>query len=1368
MLQKILVVLIGLIMSLVGSLSPEGLFASQQEPKDPLGLGGALVREETLATVRMADKAAFARIPVLWAEVDGKRVVEDAWGTGEVKELRFKVGVKGVEGTALLVGERQVGLHPTDTLTVRMFRGDFSFRGMGTPQATLQLQGEVKTTTLSKGESANRLLTQVDGKPVEGKGGVPADGRVAYVVLTTGEKLDTVAVQEGGARLYTEEATDPAQARAEPGNLLAKWVRINGRMVHEYTYGEGQLDTVEFEPAEGATSSVVVAFKDAPTRLDAGVRATVKDFVGEYLVYQVAGGHLRLRLDGYAGDYKEGAFVTPPTATSGPGAPVAAFDFSPANPKTTDTIRFRDLSVDEGGEVVLRRWDFGDGSADVRRDPTHRYDKPGVYEVTLNVTDIDVMASQVKRTITVRNAEPLADFDFAPRRIFSGSLVAFTDLSRDLDGAVLNWTWDFGDGEGSHARHPVHRFAKGGNHTVTLTVTDDLGGVATLTKTVPVLNTVPRPAFGYAPEVPVSGAPVQFFDNSTDVDGTLVAWEWTFGDGGTARGPTPTYVFNRPGTFIVTLVVTDNAGGSATTTQTLAVANRPPHADFAWTPMGQPADKPVEFRSTSVDPDGLILLTTWDFGDGTTGARDSPVQHIFPRAGTYNVTITVTDNLMATTSLTRSVTIANAAPRADFAASPDPTYRGLPVNFTDLSRDPDGDAVAERSWDFGDGSPLVDGLPLVSHVYDRIGTFPVTLRVKDSNGNAAFATRPLQVLNHPPTGAISIEPGIPLAHRTVYLNATGSDRDSPGPLTYRWTFANGTTIPGQNVEVTFAAGAQTIVLRVVDSEGGQSSPIFKTFKVDLASPTAAFTVSPLEPSTGQTVNFTDVSLSPNGPVLVREWTIDGQTFRSSGPVYGHVFTRPGTFMVSLRVVDNQNQDDWFHQNVSVNGRPVAVFETQPGPRSLDAPVHFVDKSSDPEERPLSYHWDFGDGASSTQVGSVSHQYTHPGPKTVVLTVTDEKGAKDSYTLNVNLLNRRPTARWDLGTANPIAGQPVSFLSTGRAFDPDGADHLVGWSWTFGDGKNSSLPDPTHVFARSGLYTVNLQVTDGLLKSPVEPGSYKLVRIGADHPVTVTVVGRFPDGRPAPLLSDRFAISTLFGQPATGFETVAKGDYVPNGSALDLHLDAGRWLAGDQVSVELRDTTFMTFPLEKVATLVESDGLRTSVTLLFEIPLPLVATIDVDPGDAYASFLPVMPFRNGTATDTQEPIYRSPTEHFHGTGRVVYLDGVPAKGAEVVVQARYVPTAAVATAQDAADLDSLGGAGLFGWCPADRTFVDANGDYAWRFEGTDCLSTALRLYPAGRWEVRAVATYGIAQGDVSDAAGLWVDPTGGNLASLPLP
>jgi len=317
MLEKIVVVLVGVLTSIVGALSPDSLFASHPGQQASVGLSSA-VSEEALTTFRTADGATFAKVNILWAEVDGHRVTDDAWGTGEVKEIKFKVGVKSIDGLALAVGDKHIPLHPTDVLTVRMFSGDFSYRGMGTPAATIQLQGTVKTTLLNQGAARAPLRTQ-DGQLASSAPPAQDTSSIAYVVLDTGEKVQTVDLSSGGGRVLTQDAS------AQSSTILARWVKVDGQVVHDYAAGSGAVGDIEFQAADATARLGKLSFKSASSSLDANARVNVKSFVGDYVVSWAGGGLSQLKLDGFASDVQDSGDSPLPVQT-GDSAPLASFD----------------------------------------------------------------------------------------------------------------------------------------------------------------------------------------------------------------------------------------------------------------------------------------------------------------------------------------------------------------------------------------------------------------------------------------------------------------------------------------------------------------------------------------------------------------------------------------------------------------------------------------------------------------------------------------------------------------------------------------------------------------------------------------------------------------------------------------------------------------------------------------------------------------------------------------------------------------------------------------------------------------------------------------------------------------------------------
>src|SRR6266516_3422951 len=378
--------------------------------------------------------------------------------------------------------------------------------------------------------------------------------------------------------------------------------------------------------------------------------------------------------------------------------PVAAFSSS----CSALTCSFTSTSSDPDGSIASYSWAFGDGATSTVQNPSHSYAAAGSYNVTLTVTDNQGATNAVSHSVTVAagTQPPVAAFSSSCRAL----TCSFTSTGSDPDGSIASYSWAFGDGATSTVQNPSHSYAAAGSYTVTLTVTDNQGATNAVSHSVTVTaaNQPPVAAFSSS----CSALTCSFTSTSSDPDGTIASYSWTFGDGATSTVQNPSHTYAAGGTYTVTLTVTDNQ----------SAANQAPTANFTFSCSGLSCS----FTSTSSDPDGSIAGYSWNFGDATTSTAQNP-SHSYAAAGTYNVTLTVTDNQGATNSVTHSVTLAaaNQPPVAAFSSS----CSALTCSFTSTSSDPDG-TIASYSWAFGDGATSTVQSP--SHTYAAAGSYMVT------------------------------------------------------------------------------------------------------------------------------------------------------------------------------------------------------------------------------------------------------------------------------------------------------------------------------------------------------------------------------------------------------------------------------------------------------------------------------------------------------------------------------------------------------------------------------------------------------------------------------------------------------------------
>ena len=484
---------------------------------------------------------------------------------------------------------------------------------------------------------------------------------------------------------------------------------------------------------------------------------------------------------------------TRPVAGAGPD------QFVTASEVQFDGSESRDID----GQIARYVCEFGDGRTAEGVNPLHFYEIPRAYEVALTVTD-DSGAPQSSHRDTMQvvvNSRPIADAGPALTVAPNEEFVLDGGASVDPDGSVAQYLWLFEDGSSQDGVRVVKSFAAPGLHRVRLQVTDDFVGGGAVDES-EVLITVNAPPVAQAgPDLRVAPDDTVRFDarSSFDKDGLLAGYRWEFDD---LQAPLEAAVVERAwpvaGVYNARLVVRDGSGVSNSTAQDNATI----HVNHRSEAEAGPAIDTDRLLVTldaggSSDADDDALMYLWDFGDGSAPMIGKTVSHVFPKAGSYPVTLRVDDGteLSNARDVDATTVIINAAPVADAGGNKD-VCSGQSIIFdASASADEDGDLL-KYLWDFGDGT--LSEVINPTKTYEMPGTYPVALQVEDESGSTrgadldriAVIVREGPIANAGPDMTVCV-------NQEVRMDGSCST-DADGSVNgFEWTFGDGSRAAGR-------------------------------------------------------------------------------------------------------------------------------------------------------------------------------------------------------------------------------------------------------------------------------------------------------------------------------------------------------------------------------------------------------------------------------------------------------------------------------------------------------------------------------------------------------------------------------------------
>jgi PKD repeat protein len=787
------------------------------------------------------------------------------------------------------------------------------------------------------------------------------------------------------------------------------------------------------------------------------------------------------------------------------------------------TVHFKDLST--GSNLTGWLWDFGNGNSSTLQEPSAVYTQPGLYTVSLKVTNANGSDTEVKANFVVVFDEPKPNFNFTipPNQKCAPLAVEFQDQSIPGSGSISSWNWTFGDGGTSTAKSPSYTYTSAGTYTVSLNAKNSFGCERTMigNSTIQVDGieasfTTQSESYCTAP------ASVQF---TSSVNESNVTYEWSFGDGSSSTAASPLHTY-AAGNFTAVLKVQNAAGCSDTFFKTILVGGEG-GVDFTMSVAKICIGQEVTFERTV---SGSVLTQQWTFPDGSVSNQNS-VTKAFTIVGKQNVTFTASlvekdCNSVITKELE---VVPNAI--ADFTHAP--ACDGS-IMFTNKS----SNAVGYH-WDFGDNGTATEVSP--THEYYLPQQYKVKLKALNVLGCESFVEKLITVFAKPQAEfSPSVEQGCSGTTLSGCAPFTVQFQDkstSPVAITkFEWDFGDGTKSTLPNPSHTFTKkGVYLIKLSITTANGCQSSMTSRAHVADVA-PTGKFVVPKTTICAGEELKFEDQSINAN--YLCWNYGDGTQTGGSSG---GYTYMVPGIYTVTLVAKNDgctntfvspqqitvlnpnvnfdivkscdepfkvtlQNASSGYDQiqwtygdgtpatqdlnhtyatsgnhtievtaSNAVTGctmkviRPVTIqdveadFAVSNAKPCLDEYIHFHDAS----QAAIRWQWQFGDGNLTGEKNPVK-KYLTPGDFSVSLTVEDSEGCQDTKVINgfIDVLAIR--ADFDFDATSNCNELEVDFKDATSA-----APAVTSWQWNFGDGANSTSQNPVHTYGNRGKYTITL-------------------------------------------------------------------------------------------------------------------------------------------------------------------------------------------------------------------------------------------------------------------------------------------------------
>ncbi|PWT98041.1 MAG: hypothetical protein C5B52_12765 [Bacteroidetes bacterium] len=723
--------------------------------------------------------------------------------------------------------------------------------------------------------------------------------------------------------------------------------------------------------------------------------------------------------------------------------PVAKFTKS-VNCASPYTVTFTDASILAAGPTTYL-WDFGDGTTATGPGPVaHTFASAGKFGVSLTVTNgvcvntlIDSISISPPAAVIVASKNVICKYEHIV-------IVANVDTS-----LIKTFVWTIGGGPPTSRPQSFDTsFANAGNYPVSVTVTDIYGCSSTTTLPGGITVNGPKAGFSLASKGGCLNSTIGFNDLSTPAGG-ISKWTFNFGDGSQQDFTAAPYShqYTKAGIYTVFLTVTDNAGCTDTASIPSSVKITVPKAGFKADDTVFCPGAPMPFTDTSF---GSNLTYLWDFGDGNTSTLQNPTNTYAAGNTNYTVKLHITDDV----GCSDSVTMVNYAqirkPTSAFTFLDTMSICSiLETKFFFGGTDYD-----TFEWDFGDGSTTIAMNP--SHFYNAYGNYTATLYLYGHGGCVDSSKKVVSLIDPYTATTLTYSPINACNQLLVDFNVA-----TPPNTVFSTFFADGTVDSSQQLSYQhfYSLPGYYVPFVILKDKYDCQAVIQPGSVIQVLGAIPLYNIDKKKFCDTGNVFITNYTIT-NDPIVSQVWDFgDGTTSSVLNPF--HHYTQPGMYTVNLTVNTQAGCTSSFLDTVRVLRTPVPVILAS-DTLCLNVPVAFNGATAVPDTA-ISYHWDFGNGTTSTDSNNVV-TYTKTGVYTVKLDATNSLGCAGS-TQEPMVVAPNPIVTAQDATI-PVGGSipmPVTYSSG-----------VTNFTWSPSTGLScTDCPNPIASPTLTTKYTINI-------------------------------------------------------------------------------------------------------------------------------------------------------------------------------------------------------------------------------------------------------------------------------------------------------